>query len=514
MRVGDVPGGLMLYVSIVVELVRARPALAVWLAAVMQALLWLIVPSLFYPGPPGELPFTLAVGHELQLGTDLGPPLAFWLAEAAYDLAGGHLFGVYLLSQICVVGTYWAVFALARSIVGAQQAALAVLLMVGISAFTIPTPDFGPTVLTMVLWAAILMDYWRAVGERSRGHWVALAVEIGLLLLTSYAGLLLVGLLAVFTLVNARARAVLRTTDPWFALIVAGIVMFPHLLWVIDNRGLQAMLTRLSAPASVSVSLAAWLRQMVDIAAAHAGLLVLLALVIGFPWLPRERAPVIVRRPVDAFGRHFIYFFALVPVLAAMLIAALLGETVPLGGIAPLLILSAVAVILAAGDAIELAHEQAVIWGWFAVLLVPPAMAVLALVCLPWIGIDLSVNWPARAMANFFAENFERRIGVPARIVAGSPHTAALVALGAASRPSLFLDATPERTPWVTMNDVKRKGAIVVWPTTDTAGAPPPDIKARFPALVPEVPRAFARPVQGRLPLLRIGWAIVRPESR
>jgi hypothetical protein len=64
------------------------------------------------------------------------------------------------------------------------------------------------------------------------------------------------------------------------------------------------------------------------------------------------------------------------------------------------------------------------------------------------------------------------------------------------------------------MNDVKRKGAIVVWPTTDTAGAPPPDIKARFPALVPEVPRAFARPVQGRLPLLRIGWAIVRPESR
>jgi hypothetical protein len=76
----------------------------------------------------------------------------------------------------------------------------------------------------------------------------------------------------------------------------------------------------------------------------------------------------------------------------------------------------------------------------------------------------------------------------------------------------LLLDATPARSPWVTMNDVKLKGAIIVWPTTDTSGAPPPEIKARFPDIVPEVPRAFARPVQGRLATLRVGWAIVRPQ--
>ena len=136
----------MLYVSIFVELLRSRPALAVWLAALAQALLWTLVPAVFYAGPPGDLPNVLAVGHEFQLGTYLGPPLAFWLAEVAFDLAGSSLVGVYLLSQICVVVTYWAVFALGRSIVGAQHAALAVLLMVGISAFTVPTPDFGPVI--------------------------------------------------------------------------------------------------------------------------------------------------------------------------------------------------------------------------------------------------------------------------------------------------------------------------------------------------------------------------------
>ena len=37
----------------------------------------------------------------------------------------------------------------------------------------------------------------------------------------------------------------------------------------------------------------------------------------------------------------------------------------------------------------------------------------------------------------------------------------------------------------------------VVWLATDNAGTPPPAIKASFPDLVPEVPRAFERPVQG-----------------
>src|SRR5262249_60367846 len=90
---------LMLYVSIFVELLRSRPSLAVWLAALAQALLWLLVPSLFYAGPPGDLPNVLAVGHEFQLGTHLGPPLAFWLAGLPFILAARRLVALSLLCQ-------------------------------------------------------------------------------------------------------------------------------------------------------------------------------------------------------------------------------------------------------------------------------------------------------------------------------------------------------------------------------------------------------------------------------
>jgi 4-amino-4-deoxy-L-arabinose transferase-like glycosyltransferase len=502
----------MLYVSIVVELLRSRPSLAVWLAAVTQALLWTLVPTFFYAGPPGDVPNVLAVGHEFQLGTYLGPPLAFWLAELVFDLTGRSLFSIYLLSQVCVVVTYWAVFALGSAIVGAQHAALAVLLMVGVAAFTVPTPDFGPVVLTMPLWAIILLHYWRAVGEGRRAYWLPLAIEIGLLLLTTYVGLILIGLLLLFTLINARARAGLNSYDPLVAAVVAGIVTGPHLVWLADTgEGLMPMLARLRTPEAVVGNLVSWLRQIALILAAHAGLLVLVALVAGWPWPRREPAPVIVRRPIDPLAHRFVYFFAVVPAFVGTLVAVLIGWSGPVGGIAPLVILTGLLVVVAAGNGIQLSRQHVVIAAWCGLLIIPPIMTAAALMILPWLNIDLRVTQPANAMARFFAESFERRTGTPLQIVTGDPRTAALVALGAPSRPSLYLSATPERSPWVAPESIRTKGAIVVWPTADTAGTVPAAIKERFPDLVPEVPRAFERPVQGRLSLVRVGWAVIRP---
>ena len=62
--------------------------------------------------------------------------------------------------------------------------------------------------------------------------------------------------------------------------------------------------------------------------------------------------------------------------------------------------------------------------------------------------------------------------------------------------------------------DIEEKGAVVVWPATDVRGLPPASLRERFPNLVPEVPRAFARRFQGRLPLVRIGWAVIRPSGQ
>src|SRR5580692_6874440 len=98
----------MRFTSLIVELIRARPRLVVWLVVLLQAALWLILPLLLYRSPPGDLATVLAFGREYRVGTDLGPPLAFWLADIAFRAVGNHMFGVCLLAQVCAVTTFWA----------------------------------------------------------------------------------------------------------------------------------------------------------------------------------------------------------------------------------------------------------------------------------------------------------------------------------------------------------------------------------------------------------------------
>lgn|GEM_PF-178089 len=510
-----VSSGPMLYVSLLVELLRSRPELLFWMVTLAQAWLWILVPTLTYSAPPGNVPLVLAAGHEWVAGSRLGPPLANWLAEIAFDLFGHRLFGIYLLSQVCVVTSFWVVFVLGRAIVGAHHAVMAVLLMTGILAFSLPTPEFGPPVLAMPLTALCLLHYWRAVGEDRRRYWLALGLDLGLLLLTTYAGLILLGLLALFTFATARGRASLTYLEPWLGGMVAVLIVFPHLMWIDRTGGASAP----AAPDASSLLVAAghlggWLQLIGWLIAFHAGALVLLAVAGGLKVDARTAAPLFERAPVPPFAKTFVYTFAIAPALVGTLLSVLLDKPTPIGGTGALVILSALGVIVAAGDVIRL-HRQSILGrAWLALLLLPPAAVIGASILLPWaLGIGFEVDRPAGAMGEFFTDTFHRRTATPLRVVAGDAEVAGLVAMASSDRPSLFLPEKPELTPWVSDADVRQHGAIVLWQISDNTGAPPAAIKSRFPDLVAEVPRSFERPVQGRLPLYRVGWAVIRPQA-
>jgi hypothetical protein len=503
----------MFYVPLYFEAIRARPVLVFWLAALTQAALWLAVPMLFYAAPPGDLAQVLAIGHQFQFDSDAGPPLAFWLGEIAFR-AGG-MFGVYALSQICVVATYWCVFRLGGAIVGPVQAALAVLLMVGISPFTLPTPAFGPPVLTMALWAFALWQYWRAAMQGHARSWYALGVAAALILLASEAGLIFVATLAAFAAATKRGRAALGRFEPWIAAAVVVCFLVLHLLWLDRaSDGLTPMLARLRHAGSLGADALRWLRIVGALVLAHAGLAILVVLAAGWPRSRSAPTPALTRAPVDSLGRSFVATFALAPALLATIVAVVLGRALPIGGAAPLLVMSALAVIVFAGESIELRHTRILGFAWAGLLLVPAVLVPLALIFLPWtLGTDLTVAEPASAMGRFFASTFQQRTGQPLRIVTGDLDTAAIVALGAPSRPSVYFADDPQRSPAVTPAAIRRNGAVVVWRTATTNPTPPPPIKALFPGLVPEVPQTFAQSVQGRLPLLRVGWGVIRPAA-
>ena len=495
----------MHYVSLIIEFLRGRPAVVFWTVALTQATLWTLMPALFYSAPPGGVPLLLAIGHEFVLGSYLGPPLAFWSGEIAFRLAG--TFGLYALAQACIVVTYWAVFKLGSRIAGTRHALLAVLLMVGVAAFTVPSPNFGPAIMAAPLWALSLLHYWRAVGGGERGYWFLLALDLGLLLLASYAGLILLALMVVFTLAVPRGRQALLNPEPWIALLLFIIVIFPHLAWLKDARDL--VIAGLRDPdAAGRLPPAVWL--CIALILTHVGLGLLVAFASGWPRRPREQAPLIDRIPVEPSARLFVYFFALMPAASAIIIVFASGRLGPLDRIAPLVVLSGLAVVVAAGDRVPLYRERMVSSTWLGLMVAPPALIVFGIALLPWtLAIDLKISQPANVEGRFFADNFQRRTGKPLNFVTGDVELAPLVALASPSRPHVYFSWAPQRSPWASAADVRKDGGLVVWPDGD----PPANLKAQFPALVPEVPRSFARAVQGMLPLIRLGWAVERPPA-
>lgn len=500
----------MHYVSLLIEFLRGRPAVVFWTVALTQGALWTLIPALFYSAPPGEVPLLLAIGREFVLGSYLGPPLAFWLGELAFRIAG--IFGLYLLSQACIVTAYWAVFALGRAIVGTRHAVLAVLLMVGIAAFSVPSPDFGPAILAAPLWALALLFYWRALGERRRGYWFLLALLLGLLMLSSYTGLILFALIILFTPLTPRGRASVFYPEPWIALVLLCLVVFPHALWLNGNRSLVMEGIDESVASAGRLAPGIWL--FAALVFTHVGLALLVTLASGWPRHPRERAPEIERNPVEPLARAFVYMFAIAPALVAIAAAFVSNRLGPLERITPIVVLSGLAVVLAAGDKILLYRERLVSTAWFGLLFAPPAMVVLALVILPsLVGVDLRIMQPVNAEGQFYADIFERRTGRALPFVSGDPRLAPQIAMAAPSRPHVYFAWAPHRSPWASPSDLRTQGGILVWPATDNTGTPPATLKGQFPDMVAEVPRSFPRTVQGVLPLIRLGWSMLRPSA-
>lgn len=499
----------MRFTSLIVELIRAKPRWIFWSAVLALALLWLVLPAALYLSPPGQVPTVLAFGHEYQVGTALGPPLSFWLADIAFRAVGGYAFGVYLLAQICFVVTMGAVFALARAVVGPQQGVLAVLLTLAIAAFSYPGLEFGPDVLARPLWALTLLHAWRVIGERQRGAWFALSIEIGLLFLTTAMAPVLVALLAIFALATSRGRAALRSIDPLFGALVIAVIALPYMIWLARNGALPH-------PVLPSPEAYAWQSGKLFGALLLSALGVVVLIVANARIFERkgEDAPAIFRPPVDPLARRYVVFFGALPPLVLTLASPAFGLDHVAGGEGVALLLIGLLAVVMGDDLIYLRRQPVLRAIWLLAMAAPVIVILTAVFVQPWTdAAEAQTSLPARAMGKFFADNYRLRTNQPLPAVAGDPQIASLIGLGAPSRPQVLFSNLDGKTPWIDAAAVNTRGGLVVWRAHDTVGAPPEAIAKMFPGLVAEVPRTFDRLIEGRLEPLRIGWGVVRPRA-
>ncbi len=239
-----------------------------------------------------------------------------------------------------------------------------------------------------------------------RQSWYGVAGAGALLLLTSEAALILLGPLVLFTVFTARGRAALDRIGPWIAIVVLVGVLFVHLLWLEGaSDSLTPVIARLHNAGIAGPNTILWLRLLIMVALAHAGVVILAGLAAGWPRTGTGPLPALKRGAVDDFARSYIKVFAVVPALLSTILTVVLGRTLPIGGVAPLVTLSGLAVVVVAGDVIVLYHQRILGFAWAGLLLVPALMVPAVIIALPWtLGTDLTVAEPASAMGRFFAD--------------------------------------------------------------------------------------------------------------
>jgi len=110
-------------------------------------------------------------------------------------------------------------------------------------------------------------------------------------------------------------------------------------------------------------------------------------------------------------------------------------------------------------------------------------------------------------------QRFEAATGHQPTYIIGSTWDGGNVAHYSPARPQprVLIDGLPRRAPWIDLADLRARGAVLVWTDGDSLALP-----ADFAAIAPgaEIGMPFELPLHRGDGTVRVGWAILRPQSK
>lgn len=484
---------------------------ALLIIAAAQLVLWTLIPAISFVTAPLDVVENMAWDPHWQLGYYKHPPLQAWLTGLVRQPTGA-IWSIYLLSQLAVVACFFCIWALGRDVVDARGRLLAVALFSLLYYANIPTPEFNANVVQMPIWAVAPLLLWRAInapsGARAIGWWLALGVVLALSVYAKYSAVLLVPALAVASVFVPQGRAALRTPGPYLAAALAGALVVPQMLWLVEHDFLPftwaesriAHLTGLDSLIGTAKFIGA---QVAD----HAGALLLIA--------AGAAGRVIWRRgdgtsPTLSHADRYVLVTAFAPITLATAGSVFLGVGLRDMWAAPMFAYTGLAAAIWLRPHFERLRWRTMTTVWVALFVAAPIGVGLAPVVGPIIGAKPArVALEGRELGRQAQAAWTATTGRDLTIVAGPTWEAGIVAAYAPGRPTFFVDGEFQKNPWITEDRLASEGVLVVW--HGRPGDPPP---ASLAALGP-----FSHTGTFRIPYrysqreASIVWGIVPPKS-
>jgi 4-amino-4-deoxy-L-arabinose transferase-like glycosyltransferase len=505
----------------------SKPGLVAWVAhqpdsafAAFLALhfaVWTALPTLLYANLPLDLIEAVTYGPQWVLGSDKLPPLPWWLIEIMYRLFGADI-AYYALAEVVVLIAFVLVWKTARPLVGATGALVSVLIVDGLHYFQYTAAKFNHDVIQLPFWALAGYSFHAALRRGHIGHWLLLGIAFAGALWAKYFVVVLAASYAVFLLFDRDARPALRTPGPWIAAAVALVLTVPHFVWLIQNDFVPFHYVEGRSPPARGFF--DHILHPLQFAAGQL-LFMLPLLFIATMWVwPRSAAesgiPVaqdMKDHAADDFDRRIVTLLAFGPAAAMLALIAVSGRgTVAMWGY-PLWLFLGLWFVLCVPSLLDTLRLRRIIAAWAAVFILLALAFTADYTVLPMLDHRYrAAFFPGDALAADLTQRFhDATNGKKLSYVIGSMWLGGNVAHYSPDHPEVLIDGLPRRAPWIDLNDLRTKGAIVIWETTDLGHVPPP-----LAAVAPSAQVGSPLTLPPRRPFgtaaERFGWAILMPQ--
>jgi 4-amino-4-deoxy-L-arabinose transferase-like glycosyltransferase len=491
-----------------IEAVERRPRTAFAGFLLLHGLVWSALPSLLYFNLPLDVIEALTFGREWQLGYEKLPPMPWWLAEATWRLFGYDA-SLYVLCQVAVIVAFVAVWMTARPLLGTVGALAAVLILDGVHYLNFSSVKFNHNVIELPFWAFAGFAFWAALRRNTLGYWVLLGVTLGLAWWAKYFAVILVAPLALFLLLDPEARHRLASPGPWLAAMVTLIVVAPNLYWLFihGSQPFGYAEARAAAPSGALDHL----KHPLSFIAGQV-LAVVPALFIAAPLFRRtgKRQP---RPNADAFDRRIVTLLAFGPSAALLIFSLLSGRTTQASWGHPLWLFLGVWLVMWAPSSLDRDRLAQLAGLWALVFVLFAAAFAADYLVLPHFDHRYrAAFFPGDRLSAAITQRFEQATGKTPAYVIASMWDGGNVAHYSPQRPQprVLVDGDPAYTPWIDLDDLRIRGAVLVWTESDPRTIPS-DLARAAPGAEIETP--FELPFRRGDGAVHVGWAILPPRS-
>lgn len=431
-----------------------------WLLIALQLITWTAIPLIFHTSLPYDVIELLTLQNEWVVANYKHPNLPGWIYSTAINIFGDVKI-VYLLSQLCIISAYLAIYSFSKEFLGHIKALVATALTSSILYYHWPTPEFNHNVLQIPLWAIASLSAWRAVTREELKYWITLGVTAGLLVWTKYSSGLLLALITLWIFSTKPGRSSFKTPSPYLALTISLLIAWPQFSYLFESNFLPLEYASSRANAGgLKDSLAFMGAQLAD----HL-FFFLLALSVGFLWKGAKTTPEKANTPLSSF----IWIVLISPLMIIALLPIFAGIGLkPMWG-TPMFNFSGFLLIYWFGNRLNIIRAKRLI---LACLVLIPVIGSLS-------GIEHIYKtdnsdkpsrtlWPREEISQTLINEFKHETGKDLKYVLGHYWDAGLVASGNIQNIRTMVGGDDIKSPWISESELAKNGYMIVWQTGTT----------------------------------------------